>query len=65
MVSPHARLMFRTRSLDTKRLKLKTPWRDGATHLVISPLEFKRLRVELPLCGYQIYWCYVSNGSNG
>jgi hypothetical protein len=21
-------------------LKLKTPWRDGATHLVISPLEF-------------------------
>jgi len=21
-------------------LKLKTPWRDGATHLVMSPLEF-------------------------
>ena len=21
-------------------LKLKTPWRDGTTHLVMSPLEF-------------------------
>jgi hypothetical protein len=23
-------------------LKLKTPWRDGTTHLVMSPLEFMR-----------------------
>ncbi len=23
-------------------LKLKTPWRDGTTHLVMSPLEFKQ-----------------------
>jgi hypothetical protein len=22
------------------KLKLKTPWRDGTTHLVMSPLEF-------------------------
>ena len=30
-------------------LKLKTPWRDGATHLVISPLEFMpRLAVLIP-----------------
>ena len=26
-------------------LKLKTPWRDGATHLVMSPLEPMRLLV--------------------
>ncbi|MFM8344388.1 MAG: transposase [Betaproteobacteria bacterium] len=25
-------------------LKLKTPWRDGTTHLVMSPLEFMRSR---------------------
>jgi hypothetical protein len=25
-------------------LKLKTPWRDGTTHLVMSPLEFMQLR---------------------
>jgi hypothetical protein len=30
-------------------LKLKTPWRDGATHLVISPLEFlPRLLAPIP-----------------
>ncbi|MFO0204812.1 MAG: transposase, partial [Betaproteobacteria bacterium] len=23
-------------------LKLKTPWRDGTTHLVLSPLEFRQ-----------------------
>lgn len=23
-------------------LKLKTPWRDGTTHLIMSPLEFMR-----------------------
>jgi hypothetical protein len=25
---------------NTLVLKLKTPWRDGSAHLVISPLEF-------------------------
>ena len=25
-------------------LKLKTPWRDGTTHLVMSPLEFMQTR---------------------
>jgi hypothetical protein len=34
-------------------LKLKTSWRDGTTHLVMSPLEVMRRRVELPLCGRQ------------
>jgi hypothetical protein len=31
-------------------LKLKTPWRDGTTHLVMSPLEFmQRLAAPVPL----------------
>ena len=30
-------------------LKLKTPWRDGTTHIVISPLEFmQRLAALVP-----------------
>ena len=30
-------------------LKLKTPWRDGATHLVMSPMEFmQRLAALVP-----------------
>ena len=30
-------------------LRLKTPWRDGTTHLVISPLEFmQRLAALMP-----------------
>ena len=30
-------------------LKLKTPWRDGTTHLVMSPLEFmQRLATLVP-----------------
>jgi hypothetical protein len=28
-------------------LKLKTPWRDGTTHLVMSPLEFMQRRAAL------------------
>ncbi len=32
------------------QLKLKTPWRDGTTHLVMSPLEFmQRLAALVPL----------------
>ena len=30
-------------------LMLKTPWRDGTTRLVMSPLEFMPLPIELPL----------------
>ena len=33
--------------------KLKTPWRDGTTHLVMSPLEFMQrlaLALDLELC---------------
>jgi hypothetical protein len=41
-------------------LKLKTHWRYGTAHLVMSPLKFKPLRIELPLRGRQIGWSYVS-----
>ena len=32
-------------------LKLKTPWRDGVTHLVMTPLEFmhRLAQLELPM----------------
>ena len=44
-------------------LKLKTPWRDGNTHLVMLRLEPMPRRVDLPLCGRQIHCSYVSRGS--
>jgi hypothetical protein len=44
-------------------LKLKTPWRDGSTHSVMSPLEFMPQRIEWQLCGSQICECYVGGGS--
>jgi len=44
-------------------LKLKTPWRDGTTHPVMSPLESKKLLIQRPLCGRRIRRCYVSRGS--
>lgn len=44
-------------------LKLKTPWRDGTAHLVMSPLEFMLLPVEGQVCGSQIHWVYVCRGS--
>jgi hypothetical protein len=28
-------------------LKLKTPWRDGTTHLVMSPLEFMQIHINV------------------
>lgn len=32
-------------------LKLKTPWREGATHLVMSPVEFmQRLAALMSVC---------------
>ncbi len=37
-------------------LKLKTPWRDGTTHRVMSPLEFN---AEWQLLGSQLCECYV------
>ena len=44
-------------------LKLKTAWRDGTTHLVMSPLEFMQRRIEWRLLGGQICDRYGSNGS--
>jgi hypothetical protein len=36
-------------ALGQVELKLKTPWRDGTTHLVMSPLEFmQRLAALVP-----------------
>ena len=35
-------------------LKLKTPWRDGSTHLVMSPLEFMQEAVRLVTGGQSI-----------
>lgn len=35
-------------------LKLKTPWRDSTTRLVMSPLEFMQRHAERLLCGSQI-----------
>jgi hypothetical protein len=44
-------------------LKLKTAWRDGTTHLVMSPLELMQRRIEWRLLGSQICERNVSNGS--
>jgi hypothetical protein len=44
-------------------LKLKTPRRDGTTHLALSPLELMQLSIEWPVCGSQIRWFYVCSGS--
>jgi hypothetical protein len=41
-------------------LKLKTPWRDGTTHLVMSPLEFMQRLAALvpcpPVLPYGLEW---------
>ena len=42
-------------------LKLKTPWRDSTTHLVMPPLEFKQ-PIHRPLSGGQIHGRDVSRG---
>jgi PAS domain S-box-containing protein len=44
-------------------LKLKTPWRDGTTHLAMSPLEFIQRHNDWRLCGSQIRACCVGLGS--
>jgi hypothetical protein len=41
-------------------LKLKPPWRDGTTHLVISPLEFMQRHIDGQLCGIEFCERYVS-----
>lgn len=34
-------------------LKLKALWRDGITHLVVSPLEFKQRHIDGQFCGIE------------
>ena len=41
-------------------LKLKTPWRDGTTQLVMSPLEFMQRHIDRQLCGIELCELYVS-----
>ena len=45
-------------------LKLKTPWRDGTTCLVMSSLAFMQPSIERSVCGGQIRWFYVCRGSD-
>ena len=45
-------------------LKLKSPWRESARRLVMSPLEFMHPPIEWLVCGGQIHWFYVCTGSN-
>lgn len=33
--------------------------------MVMLPLGFTQPQIELPLCGGQIHWSYVSNGHQG
>jgi hypothetical protein len=40
-------------------LKLETAWRDGTTHLVMSPLEFMQRPIEWRVCGGHFCWSYV------
>jgi hypothetical protein len=37
-------------------LPLKTPWRDGTSRPVLSPLTLIKPLIEWPLCGDQIDW---------
>jgi len=46
-------------------LKLKAPWRDGTTHLVILPRKFMHRRIEWRLLGSLICERYGSKGSAG
>ena len=39
-------------------LKLKTPWRDGTTHLVMSPLEFIQRLAARATEGRLSRWCH-------
>ena len=44
-------------------LKLKTPWRDGTTHLVMSRLQFMQRHIDRQLCGIEFCERYVNCGS--
>ena len=44
-------------------LELKTAWRDGTTHLVMSPLYFMQRHIDGQLCGIEFCERYVSCGS--
>jgi hypothetical protein len=48
-----------TSAAGQKVLKLKTPWRDGTTHLVMSPLESMQRRIDGQLCGIEFCELYV------
>jgi hypothetical protein len=44
--------------------RLKTPWRDGTTHLVMTPLEFmQRLVALVPRPRLHLSGCYMSTNS--
>jgi len=59
-----ARLPFEDRQRRrTDGAEAKTPWRDGTTHLMMSPLELMKLPIQWLLCGSQIRRCYVSRRS--
>ena len=45
-------------------LKLKTPRRDGTTHLAMSPLEFMERHIDGQLCGVEFCERYVDCGSS-
>jgi hypothetical protein len=44
-------------------LKLKTAWRDGTTHLAMSPLELTQRHIDGQLCGIEFCERYVWIGS--
>jgi hypothetical protein len=45
-------------------LKLKTPWRDGTTHLVLSPMEFmQQSTLFAPGCNARASDCFKAINS--
>jgi hypothetical protein len=45
-------------------LKLRTPWRDGTTHLATSPPELRQRHIDGQLCGIEFCERYVWIGSS-
>jgi hypothetical protein len=41
-------------------LKRKTPWRDGTTHLVMSPMEYMQRHIDGQLCGIEFCERHIS-----
>lgn len=58
-----AKERVQTNAAGQAALKLKTAWRDGTTHFVMPPLEFRQPSIERPVCGGQIRWFSVCSGS--